>query len=133
MTNWKERYDALAKLTQEIIDNARKQELIFSRINSHVGESYRLDLRDRNVHRYLRLTQTVELTEEYQYGQGATRTFEAGTLVDAEIHGKGYPNAVATVYLDNDGDGYLHFPAKYLEEVELNDGDIDWDKVVNQG
>jgi hypothetical protein len=129
-TNWKQRYDELAKYTQEIIESARKQELTFQRALNHIQYSDKLDLQDRNKARYLCLTQDITLNEVYEGYEGLQRTFPKGTLIDAVVQGN-----QATVYLDNDGDGFLYFPANFLEVVEVDrfSEEIDWSKVVHQG
>jgi hypothetical protein len=37
------------------------------------------------------------------------------------------------VYLDEDGDGFIYFPANLLEEVELNDDKVPYHEVICQG
>lgn len=130
--NWKKRHEELAVLASELANKLHELDILQHRIHNFTAESDRLSLRERGVRRYLRLTRDVKITPRYDETPHASRLqprkFFAGTLVEAT---KTYD--VATVYLDDDGDGFLDFPNDALEEVELPWEEIDWSKVVSQG
>ncbi len=125
MTNWKERYEQLAKLTNEINQKLLDLEYSRSRIGTHLRESDRLDLNDRNVCRLMRLKEEITIAVEYDGREAEKKTYPAGTLIEFELNGH--------VYLDDDGDGNLYFPIHLLEPVELDRDSVDWDSVITQG
>lgn len=131
--NWKERYQALAKLTEQLLQHVQAFDFLQRRIANEIQYNDRLDLSERGVERYMRLKQEVVIKCEYhqQVNNYKTKdlTFPAGTLIKCDKSG--------WVYLDEnrDGDGFLHFPPDLLEPVEiaLDDPTIDWNKIVQQG
>jgi len=127
--NWKERYDELANLTQELLSKYNEMQFLVCRIRSHLGDSDQLSLRERNKMRYMKLTEAVTLTVRYERNpyQGRELTFPAGTMISCGKDGQ--------VYLDEYGDGFLDFPSDKLVEVEvdMDDPNINWDNVVHQG
>lgn len=128
--DWKARYDELAVYTLSLSGKLHELEVLRQRIQSHVSDSDRLSQRERNVARYCRLKEDMTLVVEYHESRNYedSREFKAGTLIDAEIRGR-----TASVYLDDDGDGFLHFPADKLEVVEIPRDEVDWKMVVSQG
>ena len=87
MTDWKERYDQLASLTNQFTKKVQELDLIRYRINNHVEESDRKDLYDRNKSRYMRLKEDVTITPEYDSGrQCEPRSYTAGTLRSSRLH-----------------------------------------------
>lgn len=130
MTDWKQRYDDLSALVYQLSNAIQATELLRHRVACHIAESDRLSLRDRGKQRFLRLKESIVLKAEYADAcqRGDEREFSVGTLIEARIVG-----GHASVYLDEDGDGFFFFPANILEEVELDENEVDWNRVVSQG
>jgi hypothetical protein len=133
--NWKERHDKLAELTNEFLAKQQELDYIGYKVRSHIEESDRLSLSERNVARYCRLKEDVDITVRYDGDSLANRkqTYTAGTLIEGRMPNKVFPGSVVTVYLDDDGDGFLDFPAEKLEVVELNWTELEGKIVINQG
>lgn len=132
MTDWKKKHDELAALTEKLRIKQSEIDFILSRIDYHLREADRDHLRDREVHRFLRLKETIQLAVQYDQDnrEEPPQTYEVGTLIQAEIRGN-----IAHVYLDYEGDGHLYFPADKLETVEIPYDQFDSDKikVIYQG
>ncbi len=129
--DWQRRHDDLADYVRSLQEKVRETENVLYRIRCYLEESERLALSEQGSHKFLELKEDVVLTVEYDYGRGQPgpeRKYPAGTLIDARITGN-----YAAVYLDEDGDGYLYFPADKLQVVVVKDEYVDWDKVVSQG
>lgn len=136
--NWKERHDKLAELTHEFLVKQQELEMIGYKVRLFVDESDRLSLSERNVARFCRLKEDVTITVRWEgyYGRCAQpekRDYKAGTLVDGRMPAKVFRGAVVTVYLDEDGDGFLDFPAEKMEVVEINYDDLEDKIIINQG
>ncbi len=132
--NWKEKYNQLKASVEVLIAQQEASQIVIRRMQNYFEHNDALDLRERNKKRFLRLKEAVTIKvrydDFYRENLGETRSFKQGTLVEARKGRSGF----ATVYLDDDGDGYLDFPADKLEEVELDWCDtIDLDNVVSQG
>jgi hypothetical protein len=138
-TNWKQRYDELAKYTRTLSEKVHQLDFDLALIRNHIAYSDNLDLQERNKSRFLRLKEDVTLHEYYEGNnyypnyEGPERTFTKGTLIDATILGKRDGTGQAVVYLDNDGDGFLYFPANILEEIEIDSDDVVNHTVIHQG
>lgn len=130
MFDYKQRYYQLAKLTEKLCTTPISScDIALRQMAYHIKETERLALLDEGKVKYLRLKQDVEINERYDHGGiGPTRKFTAGTLIQADWHPQG-----ASVYLDNDGDGYLDFPANVLEEVIIPIEETNGDNVIYQG
>ncbi len=133
--NWKERHDKLVALTHEFLVKQQELEMIGYKVRLFADESDRLSLDERNLVRYCRLKEDVEITVRWE-GDSLSqekRQYKAGTLVEGRMPAKVFRGAVVTVYLDDDGDGFLDFPAEKMEVVELNYDDLEDKIIVNQG
>ncbi len=128
--DWESRYQVLATLTKKMVDAVRSTETTRVEIWHHLRESSRLSPRKRGKCHLLRLKEDVQVPKTYNLGfaNDLPLHFPKGTLIQAEISG-----GQATIYLDEDGNGFLHFPTAVLEEVELAEDEVDWDHVVCQG
>lgn len=128
VVDWKKRYEELAKLTQTVF-NAKLTEASwrYPQILDHIEETDRLHLAEGNKRRILRLTKDVTVDVEYQSGP-VKRDYKAGTYVDSTIRGN-----IASVYLDDDGDGNIYFPADALEELIVDQEEITDTNTVWQG
>jgi hypothetical protein len=134
--NWKERHDKLAELTHEFLVKQQELEMIGYKVRLFVDESDRLSLDERNLVRYCRLKEDVEITvrwESNNWPDPDKRQYKAGTLVEGRMPAKVFRGAVVTVYLDDDGDGFLDFPAEKMEVVELSWDELEGKTIVNQG
>jgi regulator of replication initiation timing len=127
--NWQERHDQLAKLTAKLVEHIRETEGLQQRIHYFLNESDRLALREKGQRRYLRLKKTLIVPTVYA-NREENKEYPEGTLIDAEIRGN-----CAHVYIDDEGDGNIYFPAEELEEVLVSDDDdtVDWNNMVCQG
>jgi hypothetical protein len=131
--DWKAKYFRLAGQVQTLLDSLRNNNLAISRIEHFLEEGKRDDLYERNKVKLVRLTKDVEVAKEYDrddYFPGTPprkpELFKKGTLIEATLTSSG-----ASVYLDEDGDGYLRFPNHACEEVELDMNEVH--DVIRQG
>ena len=118
MINWKERYDQLAQLTNNLITKLDELNFIKQRIHFHLRDSDRENLRELNLYRFCKLKEDYEATIEYQ-NHKITKLFPKGTLIKAEYH-----KHQIHVYLDEDGDGNIFFPSNLVEVVELTEKEL---------
>lgn len=128
--DWKVDYKELDDKTQKAKELNHQLSVTLHAIETHINTSDRLALRQEYKNRLLKLKEDVTLQVEYndQYRDNRQLSFEAGTLIDAKILGP-----FAHVYLNDESDGHVYFPADKLEEVILHDDEVDWDNVVCQG
>lgn len=121
--NWRERYEQLKALSSQLVDKIHELGLLQSRITNHIRETDRLRLLEENKTRFLRVKETITINMLRDFEDTKeSRTFEAGILLDLNMHG-----SIAQLYVD---DGYYEFYPNQVEVVELEDKDIDWNKVI---
>jgi hypothetical protein len=123
-------------LTTEFLVKQQELEMIGYKVRLFVDESDRLSLSERNLVRYCRLKEDVTIDvrwENKNWPDPDTRHYKAGTLVEGRMPAKVFRGAVVTVYLDDDGDGFLDFPAEKMEVVELSWDELEGKTIVNQG
>ena len=124
--DWKAEYFALVSKVQDLVNSNM---VACDLINAHIQQLRENDKAARNVCTFCRLLQNYTIIPEYDSGYEATsQTYKKGMLIQAQINGN-----YATIYLDDNGDGFLHFPKKVVEEIEVNIDDINWNNVLCQG
>lgn len=109
--DWGARKERLDSIVQKLDRVRGELDCEMRRLTSHLAEDDRLRLAEQGLRRFLKLKEDCTVVPRYdnEFRRGTPRNFRAGTLIDAEITG-----SVATVYLDDDGDGYMDFPASLL-------------------
>ena len=114
MIDWHQKYTELVKQFDKL-DKATISEAayILKYITNKIEWTRKEKLADEGKAEYLELTEDISIAPTYNDGRiGLIQTFKKGTLLDATINGD-----VATIYLDDDGDGFLNFPTNVLKKV----------------
>ena len=132
VVDWKQKYLELA-VQVEILQETIQTEFYNLKFKTDnilktIEDVKRADRKERQVARYCRLKEDYKTSVEYSDRCGRTITYPAGTLIEGTIRG-----GTVHVYLDEEGDGNLYFPANIVEEIEIPWADIDETKVIRQG
>ncbi len=125
--DWKAEYDKLSTLVIGLCSKVSEINHAKDLILQMLSRNDQLSLLEQGKHKFYRTTMELSITprydcDSYHGSDGETRlsrVFDAGTLIDSP-----------TVYLDDDGDGFLDFPADALEAVIISHDEVDWDKHV---
>lgn len=132
MSVWLEAHNRrIAELSAQLSIKLNEAKILNDRLVQLMAEGERRTLDEQGKQKFFRTTIDLELVVRYDretfYNQfheldQPRRTFPKGTLISNK-----------TVYLDDDGDGYLDFPEDALEEVILVKDEVNWDFYVYEG